>query len=260
MPYQATVYTLMISGPSDAEEEKRVLRDCVNRWNDANSGNSTILLHPSDYRTGAPAVLANPEDERPQAVINEFVVKPSDWLIAVFKDKFGTPSGKAESGTLEEIQLFRKLNPEKPISVYFYVASRDRKVKKYKKQLKGLWKEYKDCNELRNEFSANLSQIVYNDTYFRHKFIDWRGRIEDRAQILLTEIAHDANGTAVVSMFTPKEMKIETNGHKYIGFDTAFKHLYQRGLIENIDGKGEAFRLTDSGKGETEASILSRTW
>lgn len=256
MSYQATVYTLMISGPSDAEEEKRALKDCVNRWNDANSDHSTIVLHPLDYRTGAPAILANPEDERAQGVINELVVKPSDWLIAIFKDKIGTPTGKAESGTLEEIELFRKLNPQKPISVYFYVATRDRKVKKYKKQLTGIWKEYKDCNDLRNEFSTNLSQIVYKNAYFRHKFIDWRRKTEDRAQILLSEMGHDANGIVTVSVFAGEEKKIETNGHKYVGFETALEHLYRRRLIERTGAQDEVYMLTDLGKQEIKASSI----
>ena len=67
-------------------------------------------------------------------MINNYLLGQSDWLIAIFKDKFGTSTGKAESGTLEEIELFLKFEPRRPVSIYFYLESQNEKVRQYKKQ------------------------------------------------------------------------------------------------------------------------------
>jgi hypothetical protein len=249
MPYQATVYNLMISYPSDAEKEALAVKDCINRWNDTNSSQRGIVLHPRDYRTHAPAVLAAPEDQRPQAVINDYVL-PADWLIAVFKNRIGTSTGKFESGTLEEIEEFRKSNPYKPISVYFYAEALNRKVKKYKAHLLGIWKKYKDCEELYRELNVDLSLITDKNTFLRQKFVDLKKITEKNAYILLREIANDTNCIAVKSSFYREETKIETNGHRYIGFDLALENLRQKGLIEKKDAVEEIFALTELGRQE----------
>ncbi len=159
-------------------------------------------------------------------MINEYLVTSSDWLIAVFKNKLGTPTGKAESGTLEEIELFRTDNPLKPVSVYFFASCNDGKLTQYKDKLTGVWKEYNDCSDLGQEFFINLSQI------------------------LLTEIANDAKGIVFVSRLMGQGLKIETNGCKYIGYEMALELLCKRRLMEKADPKGEVFRLTELGKQE----------
>ncbi|MFH1287196.1 MAG: hypothetical protein ABII25_00670, partial [bacterium] len=138
MSYQATVFNLMISCPSDAKDGQEVVRKSINNWNDKHSERNQIVLLPLYYETHVPAVLAEPGDERPQAVINDYIVRMSDWLIVIFKNKIGTPTGRADSGTLEEIQLFRKLYPYRPVSVYFYEQTEDEKVKEYKDKLPGI--------------------------------------------------------------------------------------------------------------------------
>lgn len=253
MAYQATVYTLMISCPSDAEDEQKALREHVNRWNDVHSERTSIVLLPAFYKTHVPAILAGSADDRPQAVINEYMITSSDWLIAVFKNKIGTPTGKAESGTLEEIELFRRDNIQKPVSVYFFLSSQDEKVAQYKEKLSGIWKEYSDCIDLGHEFFINLSQVVHKNTYFRQKFIDTQRMVEERAQILLTEIANDAKNVVLVMGVMGRELKLETNGCKYVGYEMALELLCKRRRIEKVDLKGEAFRLTDLGRQEIEA-------
>jgi len=253
MSYQATVYTLIISCPSDAEDEQKTLREHINRWNDVHSERTSIVLLPLFYKTHVPPILASPEDPRPQAVINEYIVTSSDWLIAVFKNKFGTPTGKAESGTLEEIELFRKDNALKPVSVYFFASCKDERVAQYKQKLNGIWKEYKDCTDLGTEFFINLSQIVHKNPYVRQKFIDTNRKIEERAQILLTEVASDSKNIILVSRLIGQELKVETNGSKYVGYEMAVDLLCKRRHLEKVDLNGERFKLTELGKQEVEA-------
>jgi len=69
MSYQATVFNLMISCPSDAKSGQEVIRRSINDWNDKHSERNQIVLLPLYYESHVPAVLADPIDERPQAVI-----------------------------------------------------------------------------------------------------------------------------------------------------------------------------------------------
>lgn len=96
----------MLSSPSDAVGERKLLRDCVNSWNDIYSKDREMVLLPLDSEHNVPCVAAGKGYTRGQDVINEHIVKRSDWLVAVFKNNFGSSTGKEDSGTIEEIKLF----------------------------------------------------------------------------------------------------------------------------------------------------------
>ncbi|MFO7659441.1 MAG: hypothetical protein R6V77_00850 [Candidatus Cloacimonadaceae bacterium] len=52
--------------------------------------------------------------------MNQQLVKSCDLVIGAFWTKLGTPTGKAESGTAEEIEQFRAEG--KPVLLYFSSA------------------------------------------------------------------------------------------------------------------------------------------
>lgn len=252
MSYPAIVYNIMLSSPSDAEKERNVLRDCVNRWNDSNSAHNEMVLLPLDCANNVPCISAGIEDPRGQAVVNKYIVEPSDWLVVVFKNTFGSPTGKEDSGTIEEIKLFRETKPQNPISVYFYESTQDERVKRYKTEFFGFWKEYKDESDLGKKFFIELSQVVFNDTCFRKKLADSKKRTEERAQVLLMRVASDTKNMAMVSRLTGQEFKVETNGLECVGYEMAFELLCKRRHLEKADPKGDIFKLTEIGKQEVE--------
>ena len=55
--------------------------------------------------------------DRPQALLNEQLVFDADILIGVFWTRLGMPTGREESGTVEEIREF--LERGKPVLLYF---------------------------------------------------------------------------------------------------------------------------------------------
>jgi hypothetical protein len=62
-----------------------------------------------------------PRNERPpQAIINKQLLKSSDLLVAVFWTRLGSPTGVADSGTVEEIN--EHLAGGKPAMIYFSVV------------------------------------------------------------------------------------------------------------------------------------------
>lgn len=248
MSYQATVFNLMLSCPSDTEKEQGTIITCINRWNDINSEKHSIVLLPVFYKTQVPAELATQEDERTQAVINKYMGENCDWLIAVFRNRFGTPTGKAKSGTIEEIDLFKKNNPERPISVYFFRDCKNEKIMKYKGQLKGIWKEYERCEDLEREFYDNLSQIVYKNSYFKQLLLHKKDQTVIRANLLLSELASDIKQIMIAKRILGQETKIETNGNNFFGYGDAVKYLLDRNMIKKHESERDLFILTEFGQ------------
>jgi len=255
MAYQSTVFNLMISCPSDAEDEYEVLRNCIHDWNEQHSEHNEINLLPVYHRTHVPSIVAEVKDPRGQGVINERIVRNSDWLIAIFKNEFGTPTGKADSGTMEEIELFKKLYPGRPASAYFYKNSKDEKVQQYKKTFPGYRKVYKSKTDLRMEFMKDIFIMVYRESHFCENIVNYKQKVDAQYELLLMAASRDVHFLIVVSKLTGQQLIIETNGMEYANFGSAFKILYQRGEIDKKGGdiRGELFVLNDLGKQHAEA-------
>ena len=65
---------------------------------------------------------AQPElGDRPQALINRQLIASCDALIGIFRERLGSPSRVAPSGTVEEVTLFRDAG--KPVLLYFHTPS-----------------------------------------------------------------------------------------------------------------------------------------
>jgi hypothetical protein len=72
-----------------------------------------IVLLPVGWETHSAPILG----DRPQEIINSQILRDSDLLIAVFWTRIGTPTGKAVSGTVEEID--KHIHDGKPALIYF---------------------------------------------------------------------------------------------------------------------------------------------
>lgn len=90
---------IFIASPGDVPEERNIVRKVCEDLN------KSTLLEPygiSFKVTGWEDAL--PSAGRPQAIINQ-LVNTCDIFICIFHKRFGSPTGKAESGTLEEFLL-----------------------------------------------------------------------------------------------------------------------------------------------------------
>jgi len=67
---------------------------------------------------GKPTHIPGPD--RPQAILNRQIVDSGHLLIGIFGNRLGTPTGKAQSGTIEEIEEFRKTG--RYVALYFSSA------------------------------------------------------------------------------------------------------------------------------------------
>ena len=167
MPFDATVYRILIASPGDVGEERNVIPEIINEWNAVSSFSSKKVLMPIKWETHSSPLLGN----RPQGIINEQIVKDCDLLVGVFWSRIGTHTGVSVSGTAEEIEQFVSLS--KPVMLYFSQTPIDpdkidieqftilRNFKE-KMRLKGLTESYSGIPDFRQKFTRQLSININN--------------------------------------------------------------------------------------------------
>lgn len=165
MPFSSTVFKVLIASPSDVPSERKIIAQALNDWNSLHSEEHGQLLLPVMWEThSAPAM-----GDRPQAIINEQVVKSCDMLIGAFWTRIGSPTGVEESGTVEEIKWF--LGQKKPVMLYYSKAPVDidnvdmgqyEKLKQFKTSIrdKGIQAEYKSPDELSASLYRHLTIVL----------------------------------------------------------------------------------------------------
>lgn len=113
MAFNALTYRVLIASPSDLAEERRAATEAINDWNSQHAVAESVVLLPAKWETEA-----MPESGvRPQEALNRQLVRGCDILVGMFWTKFGTSTGVAESGTVEEIDHF--VSAGKPALLYF---------------------------------------------------------------------------------------------------------------------------------------------
>ena len=162
MPQKGTIFRVLVASPSDCIGERKLIPDVIYGWNAAHSFPLAAVLEPVLWETHARPELG----DRPQGLINKQLVDNCDILIGTFWTRLGTSTGKAESGTAEEIEEFRSKG--KRVLVYFSSApvvpeSLDivqyQLLTEYKKKLgaQGLYFQYDALDSLRDLLQRHIA-------------------------------------------------------------------------------------------------------
>jgi len=165
MSFKSQTYRVLIASPSDMAEERQAATEAVNEWNAQHAAAESIVLLPVKWETHA----TPKSGARPQEAINRQLVSGSDILVGMFWTKIGTPTGVAESGTVEEIDQF--VAAGKPALLYFSSRPIDpnkidlkqhRKLKVFKSATykKALTGGFNQVDELRQTLIRDLMQQV----------------------------------------------------------------------------------------------------
>jgi len=165
MPTLATVYRFLVASPSDIKEEREIVRTIISEWNAINSLRYNVIIEPVLWESHSIPEMG----DRPQELLNKQVVKICDVLIGIFWTRIGTHTGKAESGTVEEIEEF--INGGKPVLLYFSdkpvspnSVNRDQydKLQKFKEKcrVKGIIFEYSSNEELSRSLIKHISKQI----------------------------------------------------------------------------------------------------
>lgn len=165
MPYQATVYRILIGGPSDTEEFKIAAYELINEWNSLNSERRHTVLLPVRWEIDTYASFGG----HPQTIANDQAVDGCDAMIAIFRDKLGTPTESNISGTVEELERVHSAGKE--VGVYLYEGPADRKraresgfqrLEEFKKGIKdrGLHQEFEDIRTFERRFDRHITHLA----------------------------------------------------------------------------------------------------
>ncbi len=113
MPETIQLYRILLAAPSDVTEERDVVAGLIDEWNVLHGDAADTRVELMNWRTHS-----HPEaGRRPQASINRQFADRADIVLAIFWRRLGSPTGKAASGTVEEIERARRRG--KKVVVYF---------------------------------------------------------------------------------------------------------------------------------------------
>lgn len=150
MPVSVTRYNVLLSSPGDAVHYCEVADSAIKAINRTHSATTGIELYPVDWRRDS---RADSGDE-PQALLNKQIVDDADIVLAIFKERFGTPTKGYGSGTEEEIR--RALDQGKQVMLYTWQAPEGFKPKDPE--------QFKAIAALKNSLSSTVMYASFNDT------------------------------------------------------------------------------------------------
>ncbi|MFM9921340.1 DUF4062 domain-containing protein [Lacisediminihabitans sp. H27-G8] len=198
MTYSARVVRVMIASPSDTRAARDAVEEAISKWNDANSANRKLILHPWRWETSAVPLMGG----HPQAMINSQGVDKSDIVFALFGSRLGSPTSSAVSGTVEEIE--RAVKAKKPVHLYFskepLPADVDTQqldgLRAFRSEaaMRGLLGEFKSANELAIQVWRDLEHDLVKfdapddeENFWGHMFLGRNSKVFGWSNGKLTE-------------------------------------------------------------------------
>lgn len=272
MPYDATIFNLMIASPSDVASERTIISKVVAEWNAIHSERRGIVVLPVAWETH----VAPEMGDRPQALINKRLLTHCDLLVGVFWTRIGTATGEYISGTVEEIE--EHMGAGKPTMLYFSSApvhpdsvdpEQYKALKAFKAtcQSRGICETYADLNDFEMKFYRHMQLKLNQDEYFTAvspasssevSALSSLGDIPTlsrEAQALLKEASRDPRGV-IGHLLHSGGLIIETNEKNFVPdndpraravWESALEELEREALVVDKGYKREVFGLTRRG-------------
>lgn len=174
MPQAITRFTVLMSSPSDTESECKAAESEIQAINRTHGGSTGIEFFPIDWRRDS---RADSGDE-PQALLNRQLVDGADIVLAILKERMGTPTKSYLSGTEEEIML--ALDAGKKVLIYFWEPPADFRPKdgaqfdalralKGRVERRTMYATFTDvtslCDKVRHDFTKLLFELEESGSF-----------------------------------------------------------------------------------------------
>jgi hypothetical protein len=114
MPSDVRKLDVLIASPGDTTVERDAVERALHEWNDHRGDAENAVLRPRRYEISSVPISGRGDA---QTVINRQVVDKADIVIGIFYSRLGTPTERASSGTVEELN--RSVAAGKPVHLYF---------------------------------------------------------------------------------------------------------------------------------------------
>lgn len=121
MPRQEYVLTVFVASPSDVDDERTRLEEVIEELNVTWSRDLGVRLDLVRWETHAYPGIGDDA----QAVINEQMPDDYDFFVGIMWCRYGTSTGRAESGTVEEFERAKARYESDPASVKLMIYFKD---------------------------------------------------------------------------------------------------------------------------------------
>ncbi len=121
MARQETILSVFVASPSDVDEERNRLEEVIRELNTTWSRDLAVRLELVRWETHAYPSFG----EDAQAVINEQIPDDFDLFVGLMWYRFGTPTGRAGSGTVEEFQRAKARHDANPDDLQLMIYFKD---------------------------------------------------------------------------------------------------------------------------------------
>lgn len=156
---------LTLCGPGDVAKEIQIAQEVITAWNLQHGEPRGLFLKHQHWSTDTHPDLR----DRPQGVVNGQIIDDADIIVAVFWSRFGTPTGRADSGTQEEIERGVRLG--RKVMVYFSdlepmpadaQSEQIERLTRFRQELRprGLCDSFRSRQQFRELFTRHLALAV----------------------------------------------------------------------------------------------------
>lgn len=121
MARQETILSVFVASPSDVDEERNRLEEVIRELNILWARDLGIRLELVRWETHAYPSFG----EDPQAVINGQIPQDCDFFVGLMWYRFGTPTGRAGSGTIEEFHRAKERYDANPNALQLMIYFKD---------------------------------------------------------------------------------------------------------------------------------------
>lgn len=113
MSKNVTLYDIVLSCPTDIDEEKNIIDNVINEFNTTIGESLEIRLNLKHWSTDSYAQSGGAA----QDLLNKQFIDSADMIICIFGNRMGTPTKLYDSGTAEE--MLKAINNDKQVFLYF---------------------------------------------------------------------------------------------------------------------------------------------
>ena len=173
MPRKETILSVFVASPSDVSEERDRLDSIIQEINSTHARRTGVRLELLRWERDVSPALGDDG----QAVVND-QIPPHDIFIGILWHTIGSPTKRAESGTIEEFELAKKRYDEDPNSVrlmlYFKSSAplslteidpdQYKRVVDFRSRVSkiGLYREFASADDFANQVRMHLTKHVLN--------------------------------------------------------------------------------------------------
>lgn len=254
MPYNAKILQIMMSGPSDTDDLSKAAGNTISNWNSLHGSSRKILFNSVHWSRN---VLAQ-AGQRPQEFINQDILSESDALVAIFRNRFGSDTGKYASGTLEEIEESIRMGKQTMVFFSKEDVPRDqitnneiRKVEEFKRKYmsQGIYKEYSSMDNFKDQLRDQLDLWVNKLEKEGDKYFEVKKEIIpmiDDAHLKVLDLIKNNHGK--VEFYRSSEGDTISLGHKliYDQFSNLEEFAKMKSRIQELVADGYLEKISEN--------------